>query len=62
MKKLVSMILAVAMLLGLVSAALAEPAEASETAAMPEIGGVVEGFELVETRDYPLMDAVIFTG
>ena len=58
-KGLISMLLALAMLLGLAPAALAEPAEAVESAALPQIGDVVEGFEVVETRDYPLMDAVI---
>ncbi len=59
-KGLISMLLALAMLLGLAPAALAEPAEAVESAALPQIGDVVEGFEVVETRDYPLMDAVIY--
>ena len=57
-KRLISMLLALAMLLGLAPAALAE--EAVEAAALPEIGDVVEGFEVIETRDFPLLDAVIY--
>ena len=56
-KRLISMLLALAMLLGLAPAALAEEAA---SVAPPEIGDVVEGFEVVETRDFPLLDAVIY--
>lgn len=55
-KKLISLLLALAMLLGVLPAALAEPAE---TVALPEVGDVVEGFEAVEIRPYPLMGAQI---
>lgn len=59
-KRLISMLLALAMLLGTMPAALAESVESVEPAALPEIGDVVEGFEVMETRDYPLVDAVIY--
>ena len=41
----------------LLPAALAETAGEAEPR-LPEVGDVVHGFELVETRDYPLIDAV----
>lgn len=50
MKRLLSVLLTLCLLLGLVPA-VAEPA--------PAVGDVVCGFEAVEARDYPLMDAVI---
>ena len=53
-KKLLSVLIALALLLGLAPAALAEVG-----AALPEAGDVVHGFEVIETRDYPLMNAVI---
>ncbi len=61
MKRFLSTILVLALLLGLAPAALAEPAiaEPAPGAGLPEVGDVVHGFEVVETRDYPLMDAVI---
>ena len=68
-KRLFSMLLVLALLSGSVPGALPAAAEtpdgnaASETAAgedtasLPQVGQVVNGFEAVETRDYPLMDA-----
>ena len=54
MKRMLAMLIALAMALGLVAGAVAE-----EAAALPAVGDVVHGFEVVETRDYPLMDATI---
>ena len=64
MKKTLAMLLAMCLLLGLVPAALAEPAIADPApeltgAEMPIVGDVVHGFEAVEIRDYPLMDATV---
>ena len=62
MKKLMCMLLALAMLLGLASAALAEAAvELPEAVVggLPAVGDVVAGFEVIELRDYPLMDATV---
>ena len=68
-KRLFPMLLVLALLSGSVPGALPAAAEtpdgyvASETAAgedtasLPQVGQVVNGFEAVETRDYPLMDA-----
>ena len=59
-KRLISMLLALALLLGLLGAAAAEPAAAlPEPAALPRVGDVVHGFEAVELREFPLMDAVV---
>ena len=51
-----------ALLLNIAPVALAEAAvapETPETGALPQVGDVIEGFEAVELRDYPLLDAVI---
>ena len=37
--------------------AASETAAGEDTAGLPQVGQVVNGFEAVETRDYPLMDA-----
>ena len=72
MKKLLSMLLMLAMLLGLSPAALADVAEPApalpdgeeleaepDRAALPAVGDVVHGFEVIEQRDYALIDAVV---
>ena len=67
MKNLFVILLSLALLLAALPAALAEPAiaepapeiGAEAAAALPEAGDVVNGFEVVELREYPLMDAVI---
>lgn len=56
MKKTLALILTLALLPGLLPAALAEGESAPE---LPKAGDVVHGFEVIETRDYPLMDATI---
>ncbi len=60
-KRLLALLTVLALtLLALAPAALAEPAEAPAAAdALPQIGDVVHGFEAIETRDDPLLDAVI---
>ena len=65
-KRLLALMLALVMLLGLVPAALAEaaidepaPALPGEAAALPGVGDVVNGFEVVELRDFSLLDATI---
>ncbi len=55
MKRLLAVLLSLALLLGLLPAAVAEDAAPE----LPAVGDVVHGFEVIETRDYPLMDAVI---
>ena len=50
MKKVFALTLILALLLGLVPGALAEPAAALEAAALPRVGDVVHGFEVVEDR------------
>ena len=56
MKKAVALLTALALMLGVLPAALAE---AESAPALPQVGEVVHGFEVVELRDYPLMDATI---
>lgn len=60
MRKLLALLLALCVLLAALPA-LAEPAAApaEETAALPGIGDVVEGFEALEIRDFPLVGAQI---
>ena len=55
MKRLLALMLALCVLL----AALPALAESAETAALPQTGDVVEGFEVIETRDFPLVGAQI---
>ena len=60
MKRLFALLLSLCLLMGLIASALAEPAVADVAApALPRLGDVVHGFEAVELRDYPLLDAVI---
>lgn len=56
MKKLISLLLALMLALGTVSA-LAEAAPADEAAGLPQIGDVVYGFEAKEIREFPLIGA-----
>ena len=56
MKKAIALLIALALTLGLLPAALAE---AESAPALPQVGEVIHGFEVVELRDYPLMDATI---
>ena len=56
MKKAIALLIALALALGLLPAALAE---AESAPALPQVGEVIHGFEVVELRDYPLMDATI---
>ena len=56
MKKILSLLLALAMLLSIVPA-LAEPAEAVTEVGLPQVGDVVYGFEAKEIRDFPLVGA-----
>ena len=58
MKKVLSLLLILSMLLCPLTA-LCE-SEADAPTPLPEVGGVVHGFELVETFDYPLIAAVIY--
>ena len=54
MKRMLAVLIALALALGLV------PAVAEDAAPeLPGVGDVVHGFEVIETRDYPLMDATI---
>ena len=55
MKRLIAVLLSLCLLAGLAPAALAE----ADAPALPALGDVVHGFRVIETRDYPLMDAVI---
>ena len=55
MKRTILILLIAVLLLATWPAALAE----DTGAALPQVGDVVHGFEVVELRDYPLMDAVI---
>ncbi|MBQ6594305.1 MAG: insulinase family protein [Clostridia bacterium] len=57
MKKLVSVLLCLCMALSVMSA-LAEAA-ADGPAALPEVGDLVEGFEVLEVREYPIIGARI---
>ncbi len=64
MKRLIAMLIALCLLAGAMPAALAElaiaePAPELTGAEMPVVGDVIQGFEAVETRDYPLMDATV---
>ena len=64
MKKLFSLLLALCLLLTLLPAAIAEAAEElleelPEAAALPEAGEELYGFEVIETREFPLVDATI---
>ncbi len=56
MKRTIALLIALALTLGLLPAALAE---AESAPALPQVGEVIHGFEVVELRDYPLMDATI---
>ena len=58
MNRLLALLLALALLLGLAPAAIGEPA-AAEPAALPQVGEVVHGFEALETREVPQLDAVV---
>lgn len=55
MKRIIALLLSLSLLLACLPAALSEGADA----ALPEVGDVVHGFEVIELKDYPLMDAVI---
>lgn len=56
MKRAIAVLIVLALALGLLPATLAE---AGSTPALPQPGEVIHGFEVVELRDYPLMDATI---
>ena len=56
MKRAISVLIVLALALELLPVALAE---ADSVPALPQVGEVVHGFEVVELRDYPLMDATI---
>ena len=58
MKKWLSLLLAVLMLLGSMSA-LAEALPQAEDAALPQVGDVVNGFEVMELRDFPLIGGTL---
>ena len=61
MKRLLALLLALAMVLGTM-AALAEAAETEETSVLPAVGDVIEGFEVTEIRTFGLIgaDLVLF--
>ena len=64
MNRFLALLLTLCLLAGVLPAALAEaalalPATEAEAAPLPQLGDVVHGFEVVEQRDYPLMDAVV---
>ena len=61
MKKLLSLLLALAMVLSAVPA-LAEALPVEDDAALPQIGDVVNGFEALEIRPFPMIgaDVVLF--
>ena len=59
-KSLLTMLIALTLLAGCIPTAGAESASSAAPAARPQTGDVVEGFEVIEERDYPLMDAVIY--
>ena len=54
MKKWIALLLTLCLLLGLLPAAIAE-----ETAALPQVGDVVYGFEVLELREFPLVGAQV---
>ena len=56
MKRAIAVLIILALALGLLPATLAE---AGSTPTLPQPGEVIHGFEVVELRDYPLMDATI---
>ena len=56
-RRLMALALALCLLASVVSMALAE--EPGGAAALPGVGDVVNGFEVIETREDPLLDAVI---
>ncbi len=56
MKRAIALLTILALMLGLLPATLAE---AENAPALPQPGEVIHGFEVVELRDYPLMDATI---
>ena len=58
MKKILSLLLVLSLLL-LSLSGLSE-AEADAPTPLPEVGGVIHGFELKETHDYPLINAVFY--
>ncbi|MBQ6358995.1 MAG: insulinase family protein, partial [Clostridia bacterium] len=55
-RKWLAMLMILALALGMWPGAMAEPTDAE---ALPGVGDVVHGFEVVELRDYPLVDATI---
>jgi Zn-dependent M16 (insulinase) family peptidase len=55
-KKWLSLLMILALALGMWPGALAESTAAAE---LPKVGDVVHGFEVVELRDYGLLDATI---
>ena len=58
MKKLLSMFLVLALLLGIVPALGEEtPAAAAPESGIPAVGDVIEGFEVMEIRDFPIYGA-----
>ena len=59
MKKAIALLIALALTLGLLPTALAE---AESAPALPQVGEVIHGFEVVELRDYPLINPAMFTG
>ncbi len=59
-KKSVFLLIALALLAGLWSTANAGSVKGEESAAPLQEGSVVEGFEVIGIRDYPLIDAVIY--
>ena len=60
MKKILSVLLVLTLLLGCVSGlAEALPAEEDDQLAIPAAGDVIEGFEVKELRDFPLYGATL---
>lgn len=61
MKKSLSVLLTMAMLLSSVGIAQAEPAVSADTGAvaLPEVGEVFHGFEVIETREDAMLEAMI---
>lgn len=59
MRRFLAILLTLCLILALVPAALAEPAVAEPAPALPAVGDVVQGFEVVEIRDYALLDATV---
>lgn len=59
MKKTLALFLALCLLLTALPAALADALPVEDEAALPSVGDVVYGFEVKETRDFPMIDAQI---